>query len=549
MFNAILSRLRRRRTQSTSLVVLLLLALGVTGFLTYQANEADQDHRTNTEWLLTNYSALVATRYAEVASMSLSSFGIAIFRPILKDSPEPTTAFTPELPPEFIKQCQCDPLQAVRIRFSYDFVKDSFVAEPRLTGDQAAKIRDVFKQNPGVDLHARWRMVYANDAPEPDQVLLFVVRHDNDTPISAYGLTADRSILAAILPQPVDFVRGLPRQIDRDVTFDNVFNIAVESPTGVVPAGTKAGEKTYNGTVSLGPAWAGVKITASLNPEAAVSMLKAGAPKSRLPMLVTLLLITAALIGVSVVLLRHQSSLARERADFASSVSHELRTPLAQIRMFTETLLLGRVRNDAERRRSLEIIDQEARRLTLLVENVLLTSRMERGAARVAPADIEIAPAVREIVDMFAQLPKAKAVQFRLELQDRLHATADRNALTQILQNLLENAVKYGPSGQRIDVGLALFDDRARLWVDDEGPGIPARERERVFEMFYRSARDMESRVLGSGLGLAVVRQLADLLGGRVWAEDAPGGGARIVVEFPDAYLRAEESETGWAVA
>jgi len=549
LVNWIVSRLRRRKTQSTSLVVLLLLALGVTGFLTYQANQADQDHRTNTEWLLTNYSALVATRYAELASSTLGSYAVEVFRSILKDPPGTDEPFAPSISRHVSEQCQCDPLATMRARFSYDFKTDRLVTEPALSREAADAIRSALRTNPGTAIHLLWKMGFEIDSTGPGDVVVFAVRYADAEPSEAYGITADPAILETMLPSPHAFVRELPRQIENDLTYDEVFGIAVESPDGRLVAGTHASKDTYRGTATLSEGFGGMKITASLNPQAAASMLKAGAPKSRLPLLVTLLLITAALIGASVILMRHQSALARERADFASSVSHELRTPLAQIRMFTETLLLGRVRNDAERRRSLEIIDQEARRLTLLVENVLQTSRAERGVARLAPADIELAPAVREIVDMFAQMPKAKSVQFRLELQDRLHATADRNALTQILHNLLENAVKYGPSGQRIDVGLALFEDRARLWVDDEGPGIPARERDRVFEMFYRSPRDMESRVLGSGLGLAVVKQLAVSQGGRVWADDAPGGGARIVVEFPEAYLRAEESETGWAVA
>jgi signal transduction histidine kinase len=94
-----------------------------------------------------------------------------------------------------------------------------------------------------------------------------------------------------------------------------------------------------------------------------------------------------------------------------------------------------------------------------------------------------------------------------------------------------------------------LFNDAARLWIDDEGPGMPVRERERVFETFYRSHRDQESSTTGSGIGLAVVRELAVLHGGSAWIEDAPGAGARVVVEFPGAYVAVEQPAGGWAVA
>ena len=116
-------------------------------------------------------------------------------------------------------------------------------------------------------------------------------------------------------------------------------------------------------------------------------------------------------------------------------------------------------------------------------------------------------------------------------------APADAQAARQILLNLLDNAAKYGPARQQIVVGLAIFDGAARLWVDDEGPGVPPHERQRVFEMFYRAARDVQSQAIGSGLGLGIVRELTSLHGGRTWIEAAPQGGARVVVEFPNAFL------------
>src|SRR2546427_5026946 len=125
---------------------------------------------------------------------------------------------------------------------------------------------------------------------------------------------------------------------------------------------------------------------ATLRASVADQLIIGGLPKSRLPLILGLLALTAVLIGTALVQLRRESQLARLRTDFISGVSHELRTPLAQIRMFSETLVLGRVRSDEERRRSLAIIDQESRRLTHLVENLPHFSRSERPTAPVTPA-------------------------------------------------------------------------------------------------------------------------------------------------------------------
>src|SRR3989440_450624 len=250
--------------------------------------------------------------------------------------------------------------------------------------------------------------------------------------------------------------------------------------------------------------------------------------------------LTAGLVVAALLQLRREYELSRLRADFVSGVSHELRTPLAQIRMFSETLLLGRVRTDEERERSLEIIDQEARRLTHLVENLLHFSRSERRLTRLSPAAAPLAPLVSEAAEAFAPLAAARGVRLCTDLTDGIVAPVDADALRQMLLNLLDNAVKYGPAGQTVTLGLTLADGRALVSVDDQGPGIPAAERERIWDRFWRLERDRDSAVAGTGIGLAVVRELVALHGGGAWAEDgqngplpAGGRGVRFVIELP----------------
>jgi signal transduction histidine kinase len=121
----------------------------------------------------------------------------------------------------------------------------------------------------------------------------------------------------------------------------------------------------------------------------------------------------------------------------------------------------------------------------------------------------------------------------REQLDEGVVASVDRGAIRQVLLNLLDNAVKYGPAGQAVEIGLQADGGTARIWVRDQGPGIPPRERGRVFAPFVRLKRDAASAIAGSGIGLSVVAQLAALHGGRARVEDAPGGGARFIVELP----------------
>jgi two-component system phosphate regulon sensor histidine kinase PhoR len=206
---------------------------------------------------------------------------------------------------------------------------------------------------------------------------------------------------------------------------------------------------------------------------------------------------------------------------------------------------MGKLRSEEERHRSLRIIDQEARRLTYLVENVLSFSRAERKANRISAVATDLEREVRDALEMFAPLARSRRATLRSELEHGITIEVDRHALRQVLLNLLDNAVKYGPRGQTVTVGVASTEEngrgpRVQVWVEDQGPGIPAGDRDRVWEPYVRLDRDVEGATGGSGIGLAVVRELIALHGGRTWLEESrAGGGTRVVVELP-ATRRAE---------
>src|SRR5688572_32871728 len=179
----------------------------------------------------------------------------------------------------------------------------------------------------------------------------------------------------------------------------------------------------------------------------------------------------------------------------------------------------------------MEIIDQEARRLAHLVENVLHFSRAERQSLRLCPVPTLLAPQVREIAESFAPIARARRADVHLVMDETVAVRVDRNALRQMLLNLLDNAIKYGPVGQTVTVGVGANSDRARIWVEDEGPGIDVTQRDRIFEPFFRIDRDANSAIGGSGIGLSVVRELAVMHGGRAFAE-AGERGDRFVIEL-----------------
>jgi two-component system phosphate regulon sensor histidine kinase PhoR len=372
-------------------------------------------------------------------------------------------------------------------------------------------------------------------------LLVFVVVREPKAgqPVVIYGYATDpRSYLGPTLSLIHRRTVLLPPSLLKNTAPDSILAISVttidnrpiyQSP-GFFPS-------RYRAADTLEANFGRLVMHVGLRPELASQLVVGGLPRSRLPLLAGVFVLTAGLLGVALRQLHRQQELARLRTEFVSGVSHELRTPLAQIRWFAELLHLGKLRSDEERSRSAGIIDQEARRLTYLVENVLNFSRAEKGTNRITPDSLDLDTEIRDAVEMFAPLARSRRMTLR-PTPSGLTVMADRNALRQILLNLLDNAAKYGPAGQTISVGSAAAPSadgaRVRFWVEDEGPGIPAGDRDRVWEPYVRLGRAVESATGGSGIGLSVVRELVMLHHGTAWIEAAGvGGGARVIVELP----------------
>ncbi len=274
----------------------------------------------------------------------------------------------------------------------------------------------------------------------------------------------------------------------------------------------------------------GYNVEVALDPDAAAQLVIGGLPESRLPTIGVLLLLTIGLIGFAMTLVRREAAFASARADFIARVSHELRTPLAQIRLFAETLRHKRFSSDADQQRSLEIIDREARRLSHLVDNVLEFSKSERGRIDLHRVALDLAALTEDAVASYAPPP---SVNIEALTEATVPVDADPDALRQVVLNLLDNAVKYGPQQQTVRVSVDRNEHKARLSVEDEGPGIPAHERDRIFVPYYRMRREDNENTTGTGIGLAVVKELVNRHNGVVSVEPCDSGGTRFVVEMP----------------
>jgi len=364
--------------------------------------------------------------------------------------------------------------------------------------------------------------------------IIYASRGADDGSKRMFGFTTSASGIGEHLKRAFDASPLLPPSLADGRLGNDLLFARVTDPAGRVFFETNP---QYDSTLTirktLGDDYQGILqgfvIEISVDPNSASSLVIGGLPESQLPLLLAVMSMAVALMLTAIWLFRREHAIMKLRTDFVSQVSHELRTPLTQIRMFAETLLLERARTEKERRRSLEIIDRESRRLSHLVDNILRFSNIS-DVTQIDRHWQALVPVVREVCDTFSTTANGATIQ--LDADNSAQANIDADALRQILLNLLDNAVKFGPQEQEILVTVADPDGRARISVEDHGPGIPQAEQERVWDAFYRMRREDDTAISGTGIGLSVVRKLVEAMEGRCWI-DSEDGGTRVNLEFP----------------
>jgi len=371
-------------------------------------------------------------------------------------------------------------------------------------------------------------------------VYVTVWRGANGLPRAVYGFAVPtQTVIDVALRPTLTFGSLLPIPARTAPPNDSVLGVELVARGGALRLALtpRVPPPTYSSRVHGGMFLGGLDIRLALDPERAPPLLIGGLPPSRTALLLALVMLATTLVAATLLVAWRALKLAHARENFVASVSHELRTPLAQILLFGETLSHGRVDSRREVRSSARIIVGETRRLMHLVDNILAFRRGGWMTRRRSGSPLEhqpVAPIVRDTVASFA--PIAAAADSRIGVQcDDVTAPVDRDAVRQMLLNLLDNAVKYGPREQTIRVELAEVRGRAQLSVEDSGPGIPAPDRQRVWNPFIRLERDVEAQIAGSGIGLSVVRDAVARHGGSVAIGDAPNGGARVTIELPGA--------------
>ena len=215
------------------------------------------------------------------------------------------------------------------------------------------------------------------------------------------------------------------------------------------------------------------------------------------------------------------------KRDFVANVSHELRTPLASIKGYSETLLDGGMEDPETLREFLTIIDKHATRMSRLIDDLLILSKIESQKVPTVFERIDMGELTSSTSRGFERQAKDKGIHLSLHIAKGVpKVLGDRDQLEQVMLNLLDNAIKYTPSGGRIDVSVYPYNGLVRVDVKDTGIGIPQADIPRIFERFYRVDKARSRELGGTGLGLAIVKHIIQGLNGRVWVESTPGKGS-----------------------
>jgi signal transduction histidine kinase len=236
-----------------------------------------------------------------------------------------------------------------------------------------------------------------------------------------------------------------------------------------------------------------------------------------------------------------EMNLARLKSDFVANVSHELRTPLALIRLYAETLELGRLTAPEKYQEYFRIIREESERLTALINNILDFSRIEAGRKEYDFKETDLAELVRSTLDSYRFQIEQNGFAFEENIASNIPPiSVDREAIARSLLNLVNNALKYSKDQKFIGVSLYRANGSVKLEVRDRGIGIPPNEQDRIFEKFYRCGDPLVHNVKGSGLGLSLVRHIARAHGGDVSVESVPQKGSKFTIALPiDTTARA----------
>lgn len=523
------------------LLIALVIWLGV------EAIRTAEEQRHATDRVLTEYAGLAAWYFRTVWRADWEAQGKSALGPVtqpLKHSDDtlPSVAMLSHVAQEFAR-CTNPAEDARRFYFRYDHRNGELVTSGAIPSP-SRRLALMDSLAPLLEYPPQELFTIAADPNVSGQRRVLLAGHkvgpDGRT-VATFGFeTCMRALGRDAFPRVYDSYPLLPPALVGNLPNDSIVSITVTRGFDGAPQGetlfvsSVQYPSTYMARVVERPDEISMRFEAHLRPGLASTLVPSRPKAFRGLWLLALLSATLMLAAVVLAQIRREQQLVRARSDFVSSVSHELRTPLAQIRLFAESLKLGSTRSERDRSAAIEVILQESQRLMHLVENVLHFTRPGGRGRTPFPERVDLSQLARDVVHGFEPLARGRGIRFKVDAPDRVDVQVEPGPTRQILLNLLDNAVKFSPADRVVTVRTWMEDQWACIAVADQGPGIPAADRDVIWRPFVR-LRANASRAPGSGIGLAVVRDLVERQDGTAEVDDHADGGAVFTIRFPSS--------------
>jgi signal transduction histidine kinase len=526
--------------------ILLIISFLVTALIVAFAIKANLSNEKALETAMQDQVRFASWVYNTQVTLELNTSISRTFNPLLNSINQgqngkhslgfDTDAFN-KSDTEQNNECNFNYLKPIQNAFLFDNNEDHYTSVTADTGLDSPSfekwIRNAFKSFPQTTdgLH---KQLYSD---ESGIEYLVVMYHMPGSPDSDYdiliGVKSELKNFNRLFKQIWENEELLPGVLSSDQKNEDLMAIRITTPGGnVLFSSGEPSEEPISINGMIGESFTFLNGDLAMIRENVPNVLISGFAGQSNLILFILFVLAAGVSVIAFVQFKKESQLTRLRSDFVSNVSHELRTPVTQIRMFSETLLNGRIHSRHEEEQALQIIEKESRRLTLMISNILDISKKEKKVFSSSPDFIRLDTEIRDTVKAFKPLADSASNQIFLIIEP-LTAYMDPIGFRQILINILDNAVKYGPNEQTIQIRLYKVEDKITLSVIDEGPGIPEQFQPKIWEPYWRNIEHTKGNVTGSGIGLAVVREYLNQMNGTAKVKNLPFKGTEILFEFP----------------
>jgi len=514
-------------------LMLLLIGINITLLFTFiwQAYQASFKHLKSTQSVLLDYAEMVGQQFAGKLKSNIGYWGLHDLRSqLIQDSSNNKS----------------------KVDFYFDKPNKGLRTQQKIIRDG---IKSIYIYNTEENiintLYGQENFIYINQIKAIDysSINTFTVFHpNNQLGLETWAILAINKAHFYIIEFSTEMIFNtiehtfnsselLPKVLYDKISNSDEINLSlsVDNQYPVFKKGYKFDpQNTSYITINddYGNLFKGYNIKVSFNEKIAEKLIIGGLPNNQLLKLLLLIVLTIFVLIATIIIYRKEQKLTQQRSQFIARVSHELRTPLTQIRMFSETLLLNRVNTESEKEKYLNIIHRESKHLSYLIDNILNMHENDNKNNLVHFDMITVLDEINYVIDNFKSIYKQKHVNFKITIEPEITLSTDKLKFRQIFLNIVDNAIKYGPKYQSININAYQVNSSLIISVCDQGPGIHEKDRKKVWEPYFRLERDEKKAINGTGIGLSITADNLKLINASYNIKDNDKVGVCFVITF-----------------